>query len=357
MSEEKKEQDQKTEEATPHRLQEAFKKGQVALSKEVTHWFALTALSLTILIFMPFGFQLIQEYLTLFIISPHQLVVDSDTSQTLMSSIFVKIIICFIPLAIILMLAAIGAGFLQTKLAIQFDALLPKFERISPFSGFKRIVSKNALVEFIKNLAKLMIIAGCVFTFLNSQAIYLPGWSDMSPDLFLPTVQRLALHSLLIIICLLTLIAILDYLYQKYAFLKNLKMTKEEVKKEHKENEGDPLIKQRQRQLGQQLIRRNIMNEVPNATVIITNPTHYAVALKYDHETMDAPILVAKGLDLMAMRIREIGRNNHIPIVENPPLARALYKGVDVSQEIPPQHYKAVADVINFIMSLKKDLY
>lgn len=179
----------------------------------------------------------------------------------------------------------------------------------------------------------------------------------MSPDLFLPTVQRLALHSLLIIICLLTLIAILDYLYQKYAFLKNLKMTKEEVKKEHKENEGDPLIKQRQRQLGQQLIRRNIMNEVPNATVIITNPTHYAVALKYDHETMDAPILVAKGLDLMAMRIREIGRNNHIPIVENPPLARALYKGVDVSQEIPPQHYKAVADVINFIMSLKKDLY
>jgi flagellar biosynthetic protein FlhB len=357
MSEDKKEQDQKTEEATPHRIQEAFKKGQVALSKEVTHWFALTALALTILIFMPFGFHLIQEYLTLFIISPHQLIVNSDTSQTLMSSIFLKIIICFIPLAVILMLAAIGAGFLQTKLAIQFDALLPKFERISPFAGFKRIISKNALVDFIKNLAKLLIIAGCVFTFLNSQATYLPGWSDMSPDLFLPTVQRLALRSLLIIICLLTLIAILDYLYQKYAFLKNLKMTKEEVKKEHKENEGDPLIKQRQRQLGQQLIRRNIMNDVPNATVIITNPTHYAVALKYDHETMDAPILVAKGLDLMALRIREIGRNNQIPIVENPPLARALYKGVDVSQEIPPQHYKAVADVINFIMSLKKDLY
>lgn len=354
MAEDKKEQDQKTEEATPHRLEEAFKKGQVSLSKEVTHWFALSALALTILIFLPFSFRLIREYLTWFIIAPHQLRIDSDSMQKLMNSVALKIIICFIPLAAILTLATIGAGFIQTKLAIQMDALLPKFERISPFAGFKKLFSKRTLVDFIKNIMKLLVIASCLFYFLNTQAKNLPSWADMHPQLFLPTVQGLALKCLLIIICLLTIIAVLDYIYQKYEFLKNLKMTKEEVKKETKDTEGDPLIKQRQRQLGRQLIRQNLMTEVPKATVIITNPTHYAVALQYEVDTMDAPVVVAKGVELMALKIREIARDHKIPIVENPPLARALFKGVKVTQEIPTEHYKAVAEVINFIISLKK---
>ncbi|WP_032112178.1 flagellar biosynthesis protein FlhB [Candidatus Paracaedibacter symbiosus] len=354
MADDKPEQDQKTEQATQHRIDEAFKKGQVAMSREVTHWFALVALALTIMIFLPFSFWLIQEYLALFIVSPHLIHLDGEVVERLMGSVFLKIIICFVPLGIILIAATLGAGFLQTRLAIQMDALMPKFERISPFSGIKRLISKKALVDFIKNLLKLSAIAACLLTFLGSKIISLPGWTDLHPHLFLRTIQGLALKCLLIIICLLTLIAVLDYLYQKYEFLKNLKMTKEEVKKEHKNTEGDPLIKQRQRQLSQQLIRRNMMKEVPNSSVIVMNPTHYAVALKYEPETMDAPVVVAKGLDLMALRIRDIGRENKVPIVQNPPLARALYKGVEVSQEIPTEHYKAVAEIINFVMNLKK---
>lgn len=357
MAEDKPEQDQKTEEATPHRIQQAFQKGQVALSREVMHLLALLALAMTILVLLPFSFSLIQEYMSLFIISPHQLHLDARTVENLMGLIFFKIIICFVPLGAILMLATIGAGFLQTRLAIQWDALMPKFERISPLAGMKRIFSKRAIVDFIKNLAKLLIIAACLYFFLKPQIIYLNSWADLHPHLFLGVVKGLTLKCLLIIICLLTLIAILDYLYQKYEFLKNLRMTKEEVKKEYKETEGDPLIKQRQRQLAQQIMKRNMMNEVPAATVVITNPTHYSVALKYDPDGMNAPVVVAKGLDLIALKIQDIARNNKVPIVQNPPLARALYKGVEITQEIPPEHYKAVAEVINFVMSLKKNLY
>lgn len=354
MAEEQKEQDQKTEEATPHRIQEAFKKGQVALSKEVTHWFALTALALTILIFLPFSFHIINEFMVFFFLAPHQITLDSQTSQTLMNSIFIKVIICFIPLASLLIIATLGAGFLQTRLAIQFDALMPKFERISPMAGMKRLFSKRSLVDFIKNLLKLGVVAVCLFTFFKFQTPQLPGWADMEPIFYLPTVQKLALKCLMIIICLLTVIAVLDYVYQKYEFLKNLRMTKEEVKQEHKDTEGDPMIKHRQRQLGRQLIKQNLAVEVPQATVVITNPTHYAVALRYEQDTMEAPVVVAKGVELLALRIREIANAHRIPIVENPPLARALYKGVDVTHQIPQEHYKAVAEVINYIMSLKK---
>lgn len=357
MAEDKPEQDQKTEEATPHKIQQAFKKGQVALSREVMHLLALAALAMTILIFLPFSFSLIHEYLSLFIISPHQLYLDGKNVENLMDAVFFKIIVCFVPLGSILMFTTIGAGFLQTRLAIQWDAIMPKFERISPLAGMKRIFSTRTLVDFIKNVAKLMVIAACLYFFLKPQVIYLPGWADLPPSLFLSVIKGLALKCLLVIICILTLIAVLDYLYQKFEFLKNLKMTKEEVKKEYKETEGDPLIKQRQRQLAQQIMKRNMIAEVPNATVVITNPTHYSVALKYDPEMMNAPVVVAKGLDLIALKIQDIARTNKVPVVQNPPLARALYKSVEITQEIPQEHYKAVAEVINFVMSLKKDLY
>jgi flagellar biosynthetic protein FlhB len=202
-----------------------------------------------------------------------------------------------------------------------------------------------------------LVIAACLFFFLKPQIVHLPGWADLPPSLFLSVIQGLVLKCLLVIICILMLIAILDYLYQKFEFLKNLKMTKEEVKKEYKEMEGDPLIKQRQRQLAQQIMKRNMIAEVPTATVVIVNPIHYSVALKYDPEAMNAPVVIAKGLDLIALKIQEIARDHKIPIVQNPPLARALYKGVEITQEIPPEHYKAVAEVINFIMNLKKNLY
>lgn len=356
-AEEEKDQDQKTEEATSHKLQQAFEKGQVAFSREVTHWFALGSLALSMVMFFPFSMSYLKEYLVFFIISAHQLPLDSASSQQILSTSLIKTIISLLPLFGLLIAAAIGAGLLQTRMAIQFDAMIPKLNRISPASGFKRIFSVRSIVDFIKNLAKLAVISICLFVFLRGQLLKVSRWADMAPELFFATVKGLILKTLLIILCLLMLIAILDYLYQKYEFLKNLRMTREEVKKEFKETEGDPQIKQKRRQLSQERLRKGMINEVPEATVVITNPTHFSVALRYEHETMDAPVVIAKGMDLIALKIREIARENNVPIVENPPLARALYKGVEINQEIPQEHYKAVADVIRFVMTLKKRLY
>lgn len=354
---EEKDQDQKTEEPTAHKLQQAFEKGQVVFSREVTHWFALGGFALSMAIFFPFSIRYLKDYLTFFIISAHELRIDQVTSQQILETSFIKAAVSLLPLFGMLMAAAIAAGLLQTRLAIQFDAMLPKLNRISISSGIKRIFSVKSVVDFLKSLAKLAIISICLYIFLKNQLFHLDNWADMEPVLFFPTVKGLVLKCLIIILCLLTLIAILDYLYQKYEFIKNLRMTPDEIKKEFKETEGDPQIKQRRRQIAQERVRKAMMSNVPKATVILTNPTHFSVALRYEHETMDAPIVVAKGVDLIALKIREIGRENNIPIVENAPLARALYKSVEIDQEIPPEHYKAVADVIRFVMNLKNRLY
>lgn len=349
------EQDQKTEEPTQHRLDKAFEKGQVAVSKEVSHWLILGAIALTLMVVAPYTLTTFAQYFTAYITMAGEFSLGnaSDAELVLKQSLFAALKL-ILPLTAFIIIFALAAGLAQTRFAIQKNALIPKFERISPKSGLKRIFAKKNLVEFLKGLLKLGFISAGLYVFFSSRLRYLDEWLVIDSLNFFHISSGMIIQAILLAFCVLTVISILDYLFQKFELLKSLRMTKEEVKKEYKETEGDPQIKQKIKQLGQQRIRQNMMVAIPQATAIITNPTHFAVAIKYDQETMSAPIVLAKGADFIALKIREIGKANNIPIFENPPLARALYSSVEIEQEIPSEHYRAVAEIIRLVMKLKK---
>lgn len=355
MAESDKEQDesQKTEDPTQHRLDEAFKKGQVAFSREVIHWMMLGTSALVFSFCLPITLSWLTTLLVPFIMAPEQL----KLSPALLDSVlFGTLKSLALPLGFLSCAAIIG-GLLQTQLAIQWNSLMPKMERISLFKGFKRLFSKKALVEFLKGLFKLGVIGVALVLLLKYRVLDLVNDIGAPADTFFAKTQKLLTLVFIISLSILGFIAGLDFIYQKFEMRKSLRMTPEEVKKEIKDTEGDPLIKQRFRQIRQERLRSNMMASVPQATAVITNPTHYSVAIKYDMDTMNAPVVVAKGADLIALKIREVAKDNQVPIIENPPLARALYSQVEIEQEIPPEHYKAVAEVITFVMNLKKRFF
>jgi len=256
----------------------------------------------------------------------------------------------------VLMVLGVASGLAQTGLLFTTGKIKPELKKISPLAGFKRMFSVKALVEFGKGIAKISVAAAVAFMVIWPERRHFESLASM--DLI---AIMLYLHDDLILLIaavmvVMTLIAAADWIYQKVSFRNQMKMTKQEVKDEHKQQEGDPLVKSRLRALRQQRARKRMMQQVPDATVVVTNPTHYAIAMKYDQDSMQAPIVVAKGADLIAKRIRDIAEENEVPIVENAPLARALYATVELDQEIPQEHYKAVAEVIGYVMRLKGHL-
>jgi len=222
--------------------------------------------------------------------------------------------------------------------------------------GFGRIFSLNGVVDLVKSIAKLVLVAVLFGWVLRPQLRMLPLLPTMELPMILAMLHRLLVGLLFTVAAAEIVIAAADYMYQRHTMLKRLRMTKQEVKDEHRQTEGDPVVKSRLRNLRMQRARSRMMAAVAKADVVVTNPTHYACALKYDPETMNAPVLVAKGQDLVALRIREIAEQNGIDIVENPPLARALYAAVEIDREIPPEQYKAVAEVISYVFRLKGKL-
>ena len=257
------------------------------------------------------------------------------------------------PFFLLLVLFALAGNLLQFGLLFAPEKIMPDLSKLSLKSGMKRMFSSRSVVEFLKGIFKLIIVATV------SIGLTLPMLTDMQllPASSMGTIlDRIETVSIMIAggtIAVMTAIALLDYAYQQYQFTKSMKMSKQEVKDEHKQSEGDPAVKGRIRALRQQRARERMMGNVPKADVVITNPTHYAVALQYDIEEMSAPRLIAKGVDSLALRIREVAEEHDIPIVENPPLARALHAAVELDQEIPPEHFIAVAEVIGYVMRLK----
>ena len=348
---------QKTEDPSEHRLEQAFEKGQVALSREINHWFMLGAATLIILFVLPASFSYFMDLFIPFIAIPHLLIQDYTPYNKIWQQIVVKGgIALLLPLGV-LTLAALASGFIQTRLAIAWDALVPKGERISPFKGFKRVYSLKATVEFIKNLIKVFVISLVVYEIIRWRVKDFLGWINIPTFNFLTLSRNLIVLVLCVILSILFLIAGLDFLYQKFEFLKKLRMTPDEIKKEHKQLEGDPVIKQRLRRLRENLLQQSMIAAVPKATAIVTNPTHYSVAIEYEQDTMKAPKVIAKGKDAFALKIREIALKNKIPIFEDPPLARALYATIKIDQEIDPQHYQAVARIIQLVMKMKKQYF
>jgi flagellar biosynthetic protein FlhB len=254
---------------------------------------------------------------------------------------------------IIFVVAAIAGTVLQVGLVFATQKIGFDLSRISPMGGITRLFSPKSGVEFLKNLVKVGAVAA------------IAGWATLpsmgalkymvqEPAEYMPhEIYRLILKLLIAVMSIVTVMAMFDYAYSRFSFMKSMRMSKQEVKEENKQSEGDPVVKARLRSIRMNRARKRMMAAVPKASVVITNPTHFAVALQYDMGASGAPKVVAKGADLVAFKIREIAKENDVPIVENPPLARALYANVEIDREIPPEHYKAVAEIISYVFRLK----
>lgn len=353
MADDSEDQSQKTEEPTQHRLDEAQKKGQIPYSREVNNFFVMLALALMIAWIFPVTMDNIKNALAPYIVSPHDILIDPTSLRDTVGNTFIDMgALLLAPLAIVVLLV-IGAALIQSKMLFAVERIKPKLEKISIIKGTKRLFSMRSVVEFLKGVIKITIV-----TVVGVFAVYgdLPRLRILASYEITETLTFLGMLALKVMVaacCIMFFVAILDYVYQRFEFMKQMRMSKKEIKDEHKQQEGDPMIKGKLRQIRMERARQRMMASVPSADVVITNPTHYAIALTYETGTMRAPILVAKGVDTVAFRIRDVAKEHDIPIVENPPLARALHANVDIDEEIPYEHYKAVAEVISYVYKLK----
>jgi len=344
---------QKTEDPTAKRLEEAFKSGNVPKSQEVNHWFMLTGSGLVVALFASDVAAGLRPLLLQFLQLAHDLPTDVGHLQEMFAEIGWGLFkLLALPL-LILMIAAVAANVLQHKPTMAWKKLKPELSKISVIKGTTRMFGSQGAMNVVKSLLKLVIIGGVAL------AVVWPGLHQlklMTTFELIDVINFIHQETIImvtVIVAVLTALAALDFFYQRYDWFQNMKMSRQDVKDEHKQAEGDPQVKARIRQVRSERARQRMMAAVPSADVVVTNPTHFAVALKYDGETMAAPKLVAKGQDLIALRIREIADEHDVPIVENPPLARGLYSSVDLEQEVPPEFYKAVAEVISYVMRLR----
>jgi flagellar biosynthesis protein FlhB len=356
MADDNTDKSQKTEEPTPKKIEDSRRKGQVASSTEVNHWFIIIGVALIVGVFGPGTMRDFSALFRKFIATPHLIPIDRSFIEFTFDRLLIDIAgVMLAPFGVLIALA-IAAGLVQNGLLVTPEKLQPKLEKISLASGVKRLFSAKSIVEFTKGVLKITIV-GAVAT-----AVVWPELSRMerivSFDLeqTLGLIYILALKVLIAVIAVITLIAGLDFLYQRFEFMKSMRMSRQEIKDEMKQSEGDPQIKARLRQIRQERARRRMMAAVPDASVVVANPTHYAIALKYETISMAAPVVTAKGIDHLALKIRALAEEHDIPVVENPPLARALYGAVEIDQQIPPEHFKAVAGVIGYVMRLKEGL-
>jgi flagellar biosynthesis protein FlhB len=347
---------QKTEDPTGKRLSDAREKGQVARSQEVSSWFTLLALALVVGIFAPSLSGDIGGVLRPFLEQPHLIPLEGNALRDVLTgTVFAILKVAVVPLAIILG-AGLAAATIQNGIIVTTEQIRPKLSNISLKRGFKKMFSTRALTDFVKGVLKLTVVGVVVMLILLPDRDSVQVIPTMSVTDMLALVQSEASKVIIGVLSVMTLVTLVDVMYQRFMHHKELRMTKQQVKDEHKQSEGDPMIKGRLRQIRVERARKRMMAAVPDADVVITNPTHYAVALKYDQRSMEAPRVVAKGVDNVALRIREVAEENGVSIVENPPVARALHAAVEIDQEIPPEHYKAVAEIIGYVMRLKKGM-
>jgi flagellar biosynthesis protein FlhB len=344
---------QKTEEPTGRKLQEAHEQGQVAKSQEVNNLFMILALTLSVVVFAGGIARDIVNMSLPFIETPDLVPTDIGHLTTMGWKLFGMILLAGAAPLVIALFAAFGAGYLQFGLILSSESMMPSLSKISPLAGLKRIFSMRSLSEFLKGLLKLAIVGAIVYMVVTPSVGELHKLIGMEIAQLLAVITKLLTRLLFTVLSAMVVITLFDVFYQRYEHIKGLRMSRQEIKDEMRESEGDPIVKGRLRQLRMERARKRMMAEVPKADVVVTNPTHYAVALKYDAQ-MASPKVVAKGVDKVAQKIREIAAENDVPVVENPPLARGLYAAVDVDQEITPEFYKAVAEVIGYIYKLKR---
>ncbi len=345
----------KTEKATPKKRQDARKKGQVLQSREISSALVLMLVFITLRIFGSYMYNEILTY-TRKVLTEYPKIEDLFMPDILLR-VFIDSVTVFFkataPILAVALLTGIVAGYAQVGFLFTLETLSPKFSRINPFSGFKRLFSPKGAVELVKAVLKVSVIGYVAYTYLNGQAESILKMMDMDIIAIGVMVGTISINVAIRICLVLIILSLFDYAYQWWEFEKNLKMTKQEIKEEYKQMEGNPEIKSKIKQRQRQMSMRRMMQEVPKADVVITNPTHFACAIKYDARVSDAPMLIAKGQDYIAMRIKEVAKENKVEIVENRALARTIYDTVDIGKSIPPELYQAVAEILAFVYSLK----
>jgi flagellar biosynthetic protein FlhB len=346
---------EKTEKATPKKRKDERKKGNVFLSKDAVTAVSLIASFYALKMFAPTIFQssqdLVKRYISL--AGTKEVFLTSDIATTFvdLGIVFIK---CAMPLVLISVLVAIVVTMAQTRLLFSTKAFAPKFNRINPLNGIKKMFSIRAIVELLKSLLKIVVLLYMVYTVLIDEVTTLPALIDMTPVSAINKTGEIIMDVVLKSGIAFVFLAAADYLYQWWDFEKNMKMSKQEIKDEYKQIEGNPQIKGRQRNIAQQRSRQRMMQNVPEADVVIRNPTHFAVALKFDRDKDRAPRVIAKGMDQLALRIVKVAEDNDVYVTEDKPLARALYDAVEVGDEIPEEFYKAIAKILAFVYNLKE---
>jgi flagellar biosynthesis protein FlhB len=345
----------KTEDPTQKRLDEAIERGDVVKSQEINTWFVVAGGTLVMSTFSGSIGGGIMQPLRNLIANSWMIRIDGPGLLRLVKGLEYAVIVAVgVPL-LMLMLAAIAGNMMQHRLVWSGEQLKPKLSKISPGSGFKRIFGKQAAVNFGKGLFKLTALGAGMTAILWPERHRLEAIVRLDPAALLGLTSSLTLHLMGSVVAMLAIVAVADYLFQYRTWHERQKMSLQEVKEEFKQSEGNPQVKGRIRQLRQARARKRMMAAVPKASVVITNPTHFSVALHYERG-MPAPVCVAKGQDNIALKMREIARAHDVPLVENVPLARALYATVELDQEIPVEHYHAVAEIIGYVMGLKRKL-
>jgi len=345
---------EKTEEATPKKKSEAKKKGQVAKSKELSSTFTLVTSTVLMITLGAYILGSLKGIMTLFLNNYLTLNLSENTFKTVQLVSLMRFGLIIFPIVVPIMIMGIVASLMQSGFIFTNEPLKPDLKKLNPISGFKKIFSTRSLVDLVKNLAIVTTIALVAYDFIKSNYLDIMKYGSLKIEAILSIFGSLVVNIFFKISIIMLIISISDYAYQRYKHNKDLKMSMQEIKEEYKQQEGDPQIKSKIRQKQREMASSRMMQAVPDATVVITNPTHLAIAIKYEQGGEGAPIVVAMGADNVAIKIKEIASESDVPIIENKPLARLIYKELDIGSEIPADMYQAVAEILAVVYKLKK---
>jgi len=352
----------KTEEASPRKLRQAREKGDVPSSREVGNMMSVLSLFLVAVFFFPQLGPMLVGVLRRVFENAGQVQVGTDRQgihdlgQVTME-LSGGLASVLAPVAVTMVIAAIAAVFIQGEVVVAVERIKPKMSKIDPIKGFKKIASIDNLVEFFKSVLKVLVV-GAISLYIAQLAVRtIWQMEDIAPEAILPFIGQYSATLLITITILLIVVSIADVMWKRFQWLKKQRMSVQDLRDEHKETEGDPLIRAKRAEQRRKRAMQRITTTVPTATVVLTNPTHFAVALKYENGTDLAPVCVAKGADLMAAQIRKVARDHEVPVVENKPLARALHDVAEIDEEIPFEHWQAVAEIIGYVMDLQRNVH
>ncbi|MDO9337267.1 MAG: flagellar biosynthesis protein FlhB [Caulobacter sp.] len=343
----------KTEEPTQHKLQEARKKGDVAKTPDLPQLFSLAAVAGVILIGGGWLATDMTQRLLPFIAHPDAMDMSGNGGVGIAQQAIMAGMPALMAVMVAAALAGIAGNVVQHGLLFTTEKMKPDFKKVSPLEGFKRIFGPDGWVQFLKSALKIGVTGAVAWMVLKPHAHELQGLAAVDPAAMLPATMALAKALFFAVLCFLLVTAGGDWLWQRARFMKRMRMSREELKDEYKQSDGDPHVKAKRKQMQMEVSRRRMMQNVPNATVVVMNPTHYAVALRYVQGETAAPECVAKGVDELALRIRAVAEEAGVAIIEDPPLARALFATTEVDRQIPEAHYQAVARIIGFVMGQK----